>query len=117
MSKKDQKKRLAKDIVNYGLSDKYTKTVNSYVKYQNIIDNPDRSVEEITLAALKYNWLMTVGDTIKDNIDEDKHTNENGVKSWEKKGYSSLKEMAIRLVEEQGKHSLSYSNPYYNEPY
>lgn len=117
MGKKEQKRRIAKDIVNYGISDKYNRTVNSHVKYRDIIDDPDRCVKEITMAALKYNWLMTVGETIKESINQDEHTNENDVKLWEQKGYKSAKEMALRIVEDQGRYSLNFDNPYYDEPY
>lgn len=117
MGEKEQKRRIAKDIVNYGLSNNYDRTVNSHVKYRDIIDDPDRSVEEITLAALKYNWLMTVGVTIKNAFDEDEYTNKNDIELWKKKGYGSAKEMGLRLVEEQGKHVLTYDDPYYEEPY
>lgn len=118
MNKLEQKRRLAKDMINFASSNKYTRAdMNTYGKYKNIIDDPERSVEEINITALKYNWLMTVGKTIKENVDKDKHTDENGIKLWEKKGYESPKEMQLRLVEEQGKYSLQYPNPYYEEPY
>ena len=117
MSEEDKKRRIAKDIVNYGLSNKYTKTVNSHVKYKNIIDNTDRSVQEIPMAALKYNWLMSVGETIKNAFDEDEYTNKNNIELWKKEGYGSAKEMGLRLVEEHGKYALTYDDPYYEEPY
>lgn len=113
MDVKKQKRRLAKDIVNYGLSNTYTRNANSHRKYQNIIDDSERSVEEITLSAIKYNWLMSVGETIKNTFDKDEYANINDIEEE----YESVKEMSIRLVEEQGKHSLDYNNPYYEEPY
>ena len=118
MSDIKQKKRIAKDMINFAQSNKYTgANMNTYGKYQDIIDDQDRSVEEITMAALKYNWLMTVGKTIENSVNKDEYTNKNGVKLWEEKGYKSAKEMALRLVEEQGKYSLNFDNPYYNQPY
>lgn len=118
MGEKQKNRRLAKDMVNYARSNKYTGAdMNTYGKYQDIIDDPDRSVEEITRAALNYNWLMTVGESIKKYIDEDEYTNDRGVKLWEQRGYGSAKEMAIRLVEEEGKSMLKYDDPYYEQPY
>lgn len=118
MSRTKQKKRIAKDMVNFARSDKYTGAdMNAYGKYQDIIDDPDRSVEEITMAALKYNWLMTVGEAIKNAVNKENHTDQNGVTLWEEKGYESVKEMSIRMTEEQGRQILDYSDPYYEEPY
>lgn len=118
MGEKERKRRIAKDMVNFAQSSKYTRAdMNTYGKYQDIIDDPDRSVEEITMAALKYNWLMTVGETVKNAVDKDQYTNENGVKLWEQKGYESAKEMSIRMVEEQGRQILKYDDPYYEQPY
>lgn len=119
MSKLEHKRRLAKDMVNFARSKKYNSThmKSEYKKYRRIIDNNDRSVKEIPTTALKYNWLMNVGEAVKDGIEQNKNTVKNDIHLWESKEYDSAKEMAIRLVEKEGKHCLLYPNPYYSEPY
>jgi hypothetical protein len=124
MNQKEQKRRITKDMVNFALEcenhvdNQYLSGMKTeYRKYRQIIDDDERSVSEITIDPLKYNWLMTVGRTIEDSIEEEKHTDKNGVTKWEKNGFSSPRGMILHKVETQGKHSINFIDPYYQEPY